>query len=83
MSTDWSKPTDNITPLLDTILEHIPAPTTYEGEPQMLITSLEYSAYTGRIAVGKVTRGSLKAGQMVTLAKRDGVTMRLNSLMAD
>ena len=61
---------------LDAIIDEIPEPATVGGTPQMLITSLEYSAYTGRIAVGKVTRGSLKAGQNVTLAKRDGVTMQ-------
>ena len=51
MSTDWQKPTDNIYPLLDCILENIPAPTQLEGTPQMLVTSLDYSSYTGRIAV--------------------------------
>ena len=61
---------------LDAIIDEIPEPKIVGGTPQMLITSLEYSAYTGRIAVGKVTRGSLKAGQNVTLAKRDGVTMQ-------
>ena len=61
---------------LDAIIDEIPEPKIVEGTPQMLITSLEYSSYTGRIAVGKVTRGSLKAGQNVTLAKRDGVTMQ-------
>ena len=69
---------------LDAIIDEIPEPKIVGGTPQMLITSLEYSAYTGRIAVGKVTRGSLKAGQMVTLAKRDGVTMqktRIKELM--
>lgn len=60
MSLDWKKPTDNITPLLDTILEVIPAPAQVEGTPQMLISSLEYSPYVGRIAVGRVTRGTLK-----------------------
>ena len=84
MSHKWNEPTDSIVPLLDAIVDEIPEPTIVEGTPQMLITSLEYSAYTGRIAVGKVTRGSLKAGQMVTLAKRDGVTMqktRIKELM--
>ena len=71
---DYNTPTDNINYLLDKIIEVIPAPQQLEGAPQMLITSLDYSNYTGRIAVGKVTRGSLKSGQMVTLAKRDGVT---------
>ncbi|MBS4765061.1 translational GTPase TypA [Alistipes sp. kh20] len=84
MSHKWNEPTDSIVPLLDAIVDEIPEPTIVEGTPQMLVTSLEYSAYTGRIAVGKVTRGSLKAGQMVTLAKRDGVTMqktRIKELM--
>ena len=74
MSTDWRNETTDLTALLDAILEHIPAPKKLEGTPQMLITSLEYSSYIGRIAVGKLTRGSLTSGQMVTLAKRDGVT---------
>ncbi|MDE5676836.1 translational GTPase TypA [Phocaeicola sp.] len=72
MSTDWNTPTDNLLPLLDTIIEHIPAPKQLEGTPQMLITSLDYSAYTGRIAVGRVHRGTLKEGMNITLAKRDG-----------
>ena len=70
MSLDWKKPTDNITPLLDTILEVIPAPKQNEGTPQMLISSLEYSPYVGRIAVGRVTRGTLKTGMNVSLCKR-------------
>ncbi len=70
MSTDWRKPTDNITPLLDTILEVIPAPAAVEGTPQMLISSLEYSPYVGRIAVGRVTRGKLVTGMNVSLCKR-------------
>ena len=80
----WNQPTDSISPLLDTILDEIPEPAVVEGTPQMLITSLEYSSYIGRIAVGKVTRGELKTGQNVTLAKRDGVTMqksRIKELM--
>lgn len=72
MSTDWKTPTDNLTSLLDAIIEHIPAPKQLDGTPQMLITSLDYSSYTGRIAVGRVHRGSLKEGMNVTLAKRDG-----------
>ena len=76
MSHVWNQPTDSISPLLDTILAEIPEPAVVEGTPQMLITSLEYSSYIGRIAVGKVTRGELKTGQNVTLAKRDGVTMQ-------
>lgn len=70
MSLDWKKPTDNITPLLDTILEVIPAPAQVEGTPQMLISSLEYSPYVGRIAVGRVTRGALKTGMNISLCKR-------------
>ena len=70
MSLDWRKPTDNITPLLDTILEVIPAPAQVEGTPQMLISSLEYSPYVGRIAVGRVTRGTLKTGMNISLCKR-------------
>lgn len=72
MGEDWSAPTDNITYLLDQILEHIPAPEILEGTPQMLITSLDYSNYTGRIAVGRVHRGTLREGMNVTIAHRDG-----------
>ena len=70
MSTDWRQPTKDITALLDTILEEIPAPKVVEGTPQLLISSLEYSPYVGRIAVGKLTRGTLKTGQQVSLCKR-------------
>ena len=70
MSTDWKKPTDNITPLLDAILEEIPAPAEVEGTPQMLISSLEYSPYVGRIAVGRITRGKLVTAMNVSLCKR-------------
>ncbi len=72
MSEDWQKPTDNITYLLDKIIEVIPAPKQVEGTPQMLITSLDYSSYQGRIAVGRVHRGTLKDGMQVTIAHRDG-----------
>lgn len=72
MGEDWKTPTDNIDYLLDRIVEVIPAPERLEGTPQMLITSLDYSNYTGRIAVGRVHRGSLSKGQMVTIAHRDG-----------
>ncbi|MBQ0053117.1 MAG: translational GTPase TypA [Bacteroidales bacterium] len=72
MSEDWKQPTTDITPLLDCILEQIPAPVQEEGTTQMLISSLEYSPYVGRIAVGRVKRGSIKAGQQITLCKRDG-----------
>lgn len=84
MSTDWKNPTTDITCLLDAIIENIPEPESAEGTPQMLITSLEYSAYVGRIAVGKLTRGSLKTGMPITLCKRDGVTLektRIKDLM--
>ena len=70
MSTDWKKPTGDITALLDTILEEIPAPEMKEGTPQMLVSSLEYSPYVGRIAVGRITRGTLKTGMPVSLCKR-------------
>lgn len=72
MAEDWKNPTDNIKPLLDAIIEHIPAPTQLDGTPQMLITSLDYSSYVGRIAVGRVHRGVLKEGMDVSLCKRDG-----------
>ena len=75
MSYKYNIPTDSITPLLDAIIDEIPEPATVEGTPQMLVTSLEYSPYVGRIAIGKVTRGELHAGENVTLAKRDGETM--------
>ncbi len=70
MSLDWKKPTGDITALLDTILEEIPAPAVNEGTPQMLVSSLEYSPYVGRIAVGRITRGTLKTGMPVSLCKR-------------
>ena len=76
MSLDWKKPTSDITPLLDTILEVIPAPPVVEGTPQMLISSLEYSPYVGRIAVGRITRGSLKAGQNISLCKRYDIVQK-------
>lgn len=72
MSDDWRKPTEDITPLLDAIVKHIPAPEILEGTPQMLITSLDYSKYVGRIAVGRVHRGELKENMDVSLCKRDG-----------
>ncbi|MEE1148781.1 MAG: GTP-binding protein, partial [Alistipes sp.] len=83
MSHVASERTDSITPLLDTIIDEIPEPETVDGTVQMLVTSLEYSPYVGRIAVGKVTRGSLSAGQNVTLAKRDGslVKTKVKDLM--
>jgi len=72
MSTDWHNPSDNITPLLDAIVKYIPAPTQLEGDPQMLITSLDFSNYVGRIAIGRVHRGTLREGMDVGLVKRDG-----------
>ena len=84
MSKDWREQTADITPLLDAIIEEIPAPQVVEGTPQLLITSLEYSSYVGRIAVGKLSRGTLKNGMFCTLAKRDGETMvksRIKDLM--
>lgn len=72
MGPDYKKPTDNIDYLLDEIVENIPAPKHLEGTPQMLITSLDYSNYTGRIAVGRVHRGTLKDGMNITICHRDG-----------
>ena len=72
MSEDWRKPTTDITYLLDLILKYIPAPKHPQGSTQMMITSLDYSSYIGRIAVGRLTRGTLQAGQNVSLVKRDG-----------
>ena len=70
MSTDWKKPTGDISALLDTILSEIPAPEVREGTPQMLVSSLEFSPYVGRIAVGRITRGTLRTGMPVSLCKR-------------
>ena len=84
MSHVWKERTKDITPLLDAVIDNIPAPEMKEGTPQLLITSLEYSPYVGRIAVGKLTRGTLRSGMPVTLAKRDGKTMvktRIKDLM--
>ena len=72
MGEDWKTPTGDILYLLDQIVEHIPAPQQLEGTPQMLITSLDYSNYTGRIAVGRVHRGTLKEGMNITICHRDG-----------
>ncbi|MEQ8363369.1 MAG: translational GTPase TypA [Cyclobacteriaceae bacterium] len=76
MSKDWKQPAEDITALLDGIIEHIPAPVVEEGKTQMLITSLEYSSYIGRVAIGRVHRGELKPGQQIALVKRDraGIT---------
>lgn len=76
MSLDWRKPTEDITVLLDTIIETIPAPKVLEGEPQMLITSLDFSSYVGRIAVGRIHRGTLREGMEVALCKRDGSVVK-------
>lgn len=72
MGEDWKTPTADITYLLDTIIKTIPAPQRLEGTPQMLITSLDYSTYTGRIAVGRIHRGTLRSGQNITICHRDG-----------
>ncbi|MBQ2907304.1 MAG: translational GTPase TypA [Bacteroidales bacterium] len=79
MSEDYKKPTADISYLLDVILEHIPAAKFEEGTPQMLITSLDYSSYVGRIAVGRLKRGILQAGMNVSLVKRDG-TVKKNTI---
>ncbi|MBR4521366.1 MAG: translational GTPase TypA [Paludibacteraceae bacterium] len=76
MSTDWHQPTKDITALMDAIIEYIPEPEVLEGTPQMLITSLDYNPYVGRIAVGRVHRGVLKDGMAVTLTKKDGTKVR-------
>lgn len=76
MGEDWKTPTEDINYLLDQIIEHIPAPKRLEGTPQMLITSLDYSSYTGRIAVGRVHRGTLTEGMNITLSHRDGSQTR-------
>jgi GTP-binding protein len=72
MNVDWKVQTDSIEPLLDMVIEHVPAPKVEEGTTQMLITSLDFSNYTGRIAIGRVKRGNIKENQNVTLCKRDG-----------
>ncbi|MCW5520706.1 translational GTPase TypA [Aureitalea sp. L0-47] len=71
MSEDWQHPTDSIEPLLEMVLEHIPEPIMREGSPQMLITSLDYSSFTGRIAIGRLQRGVLKENMQISLVKRD------------
>lgn len=82
MSTDWKKETTDITALLDAIIEYIPAPEILEGTPQMLITSLDYSSYVGRIAVGRVHRGTIRTNQDIALVKRDGqiIKQRIKTL---
>ena len=76
MGPDWKNPTDNITYLLDTIIDTIPAPKQIEGDPQMLITSLDFSNYVGRIAIGRVHRGTLREGMDVALCKKDGSVIK-------
>ena len=76
MSVDWEKPSTDIFALLDGIIQHIPEPVTLEGPAQMLITSLDYSQYVGRIAIGRVHRGALKEGQEIILCKRDGAQIK-------
>lgn len=77
MSDDWKNPSDNIIPLLDAIVKYIPAPKVIEGDPQMLITSLDYSNYVGRIAVGRVNRGTIKNNNDFALAKHDGTIKKI------
>jgi len=72
MSDDWQNETENIEPLLDMVIEHVPEPKFEEGTTQMLITSLDFSSFTGRIAIGRLTRGGLKVNQQISLVKRDG-----------
>ena len=76
MSTDWRKPTDSILPLLDAIIEYIPEPKVHEGDAQMLITSLDYSSYVGRIAIGRVHRGTVRDGMDIALCKKDGTVSK-------
>lgn len=76
MGLDWKTPTEDITVLLDAIIEHVPPPSVATGTPQMLITSLDYSNFIGRIAVGRLSRGVLKSGQQVALVKKDGTAQR-------
>ena len=76
MSEDWKSETDSIAPLLDMVINHIPAPKFDEGTTQMLITSLDYSSFTGRIAIGRLQRGILSTNQTVSLIKRDGSILK-------
>ncbi len=76
MSMDFTKPSEDIIPLLDAIIEHIPLPKIYEGTIQMLITSLDYSSYVGRIAIGRIYRGEVRSGVQYSLCKRDGSILR-------
>ncbi len=72
MSDDWRNETENVEPLLDMVIEHVPTPVFEEGTTQMLITSLDFSSFTGRIAIGRVQRGTIVEGQQIALVKRDG-----------
>jgi len=72
MSEDWTNQTDNIEPLLDSVIKYIPKPKVLDGTPQMLITSLDYSSFTGRVAIGRLQRGILNQGDNISLVKRDG-----------
>jgi GTP-binding protein len=76
MSDHWENVTDNVEALLDMVIEHVPAPKVSEGTPQMLITSLDFSAFTGRIAIGRLERGILKEGMPISLVKRDGTVLK-------
>jgi GTP-binding protein len=76
MSEDWQNPTDNIEPLLNMVIDHIPEPKIEEGTTQMLITSLDFSSFTGRIAIGRLTRGTLCVNQQISLVKRDGAIVK-------
>ena len=76
MSDDWNKPTDNINAVLDAIIKYIPEPKVIEGDAQMLITSLDYSSYVGRIAIGRVHRGVIREGMDLALCKRDGSVVK-------
>ena len=82
MSTDWKKPSGTITPLLYEVLNYFPPKEIAEGNTQILITSLDFSSYVGRIAIGRLTRGELKENMPIVLTKRDGTTEkhRVNEL---
>ena len=77
MSEDWKVPTDNIIALLDSIIKNIPASKVQEGTPQMQITSLDYSSFVGRIAIGRLERGTLTEGMQIALCKADGSTKKM------
>ena len=76
MAFDWKNPSNSISPLLDVVIEHIPEPKIDEGSTQMLITSLDYSSFTGRIAIGRLQRGKLSSNQQVSLVKRNGEILK-------